>query len=87
MTPITFERLKEAGFTKFNNLFTYMSFPEPLVGNYRIDYFDDTTTTRTVGWKIYSGYDDLWLRNVQFMEQVANFYKGICDKDMEFNKK
>jgi len=87
MTPITFERLKDAGFSGFNCHFTYMGFPEPLVGEFRIDYYDENTSIRPVGWRIYSGYTNLRLRQVEFMEQVANFYKGICDKDMEFNKK
>ena len=87
MTPITFERLEKAGFSGFNCHFTYMCFPEPLHGEFRIDYYDESSSVRPVGWKIESGYTGLWLRNVEFMEQVANFYKGICDKDMEFNKK
>lgn len=83
MTPITFESLKAAGFDRWNDLFTYWSFPEPLYGCFRIDYLPKD------GWHIIAANasDELSVRNVESMEQVANFYKGICDKDMDFLKK
>ena len=83
MTPITFERLEKAGFDRWNELFTYRTFPHPLNGNFRVDYKPDH------GWSVFytGGSYACVLRNVEFMEQVANFYKGICDKDMDFLKK
>ena len=62
--------------------FTYRCFPSPLNGHFRIDYYGDNTNVFPKGWKIFvtSGDADYYLREVATMEQINNFYHGICDK-------
>jgi hypothetical protein len=85
---ITNDKLTEAGFSPpFNRHFTYRCFPAPLYGNWRIDFRSKEKYPNTIPndcWYIYlcTGENDFTLRYVETMEQVFNFYKGICDKDL-----
>lgn len=87
MDEITFDKLDFIGFTTFNQHFTYRCFPAPLYGNWRIDFRTEKNTPRTFPtncWYIYlcTGESNFTLRYVETMEQVNNFYKGICDKQL-----
>lgn len=75
---ISFELLDEYGFSRFNSHFTYRCFPAPLYGNFRID-LNERGEWIICAWEFY-------LRQVETMEQVANFYKGICDLELEKTK-
>lgn len=71
-TAITYVLLDEYGFERFNHHFTYRSFPSPLYGNFRIDKSEHGV------WQI-RAYGEFFVREVETIKQVANFYKGICD--------
>lgn len=86
MTPITRERLLRCGFEPFNEHFTYLSFPLPLAGTFRIDYRDskkEPNVSQSDCWYIYDGYTDRVMKHPESMEQVVSFYHGICDKELD----
>jgi len=65
---ITFDALDALGFEKWNECFTYRSFPAPLYGTYRIDKDDEGK------WRIYNGYNDETLLRPRNMIDVLYFF-------------
>jgi hypothetical protein len=84
-TEITKEALYKLGFGAINEpggVSPYLTFPEPLRFSYRIK-FEDAKNIIPNGWTIYlhtTTWGHLALKYPKNIQEVHDFYYGICDK-------